>query len=81
MTTPTNKRSQIVPSLTLGEVAEIIDLLINTRAFCGNQTTALREWLADNDHKIPANQFYDLLLLGQTAWADIRREAAAAARH
>ena len=79
MITPTNLRSQLVPSLTCGEVEEIVNLLINTRDFCGNQTPALREWLIDNDHKIPANQFYELLSLAQTAWAGFRRQAAAAA--
>jgi hypothetical protein len=76
MTHPTNTRSPLVPSLTCGEVDEIIDLLVETRHHLGNQTTALQEWLADNDRKIPAHQFGNLLLLAQTAWEDIRREAA-----
>jgi hypothetical protein len=72
-------RSPGFPSLTCGEVDEIIDLLVNTYDFCGNDTAALQEWLTDNDHKLPAHQVYNLLILGRTAWEDIRREAADAA--
>ena len=68
--------SQIVPSLTCGEVDEIIDMLVETRHRMGNQSIALSEWLTDNDRKIKAHQFGNLLLLAQTAWEDIREEAA-----
>jgi len=78
MNHPTNSHSQLVPSLTCGEVSEIVELLVETRHHLGNQTTALQEWLADNNRKIPAHQFGNLLLQAQTAWEDIRREAAKA---
>lgn len=68
--------SQIAPSLTCGEVDEIIDMLVETRHHMGNQSVALSEWLTDNDRKIKAHQFGNLLLLAQTAWEDIRAEAA-----
>jgi hypothetical protein len=72
-------RSPGFPSLTCGEVDEIIDLLVNTYDFHGNETVALQDWLDDNNHRLPSHQIYNLLVLGRTAWEDIRREAAAAA--
>lgn len=72
-------RSQGFPSLTNGEVDEIVELLVQTYDFCGNDTAALRDWLEENDLRLPAHQIYNLLVLGRTAWEDIRREAADAA--
>lgn len=74
-----DRRSEGFWSLTNGEVDEIVDLLVQTYDFCGNDTAALQEWLAENDLRLPAHQIYNLLVLGRTAWEDIRREAAEAA--
>ena len=73
--------SPFIGTLTCGEVDQIVDLLVQTYDFCGNDTAALQEWLIDNDRKLEPHNFYNLLILGRTAWEDIRNEAAEAANY
>lgn len=76
--TMTTKNTPSLLPLDEHELAEIVEILLNTKDFGGSMWEALQDWMAEN-RKVTASEQSRAMVAAASAWDRIRREAREAA--